>query len=160
MKTARPVKPAGAAQPAKPARPTKAKKAKKRVRYTQTLAQLICSHLADGMSLAAICAMRGMPKKSAMMDWLLKHDDFRQRYGLARALQADALFDEILTIADGSTEDTDQRAKLKVDTRKWMAARLAPKKYGDKIGVDLPPAPARAVIYRVVTGVPRPGPAS
>jgi hypothetical protein len=29
--------------------------------------------------------------------------------------------------------DNINRARLKVDTRKWMAAKLSPKKYGDKL---------------------------
>ena len=36
-----------------------------------------------------------------------------------------------------------QRSKLRVDARKWMASKMAPKKYGDKLAVggadDLPP---------------------
>ena len=35
------------------------------------------------------------------------------------------------------------RSRLRVDARKWLAAKLAPKKYGEKIAVggadDLPP---------------------
>jgi Bacteriophage Sf6, terminase small subunit-like len=30
-----------------------------------------------------------------------------------------------------------QRDRLRIDTRKWMAARLAPKKYGDRISHDV-----------------------
>src|SRR5262245_45666138 len=30
-----------------------------------------------------------------------------------------------------------QRDRLRVDTRKWMAARLAPKKYGDRVSHDV-----------------------
>jgi hypothetical protein len=30
-----------------------------------------------------------------------------------------------------------QRDRLRVDTRKWMAARLAPKKYGDHVSHDV-----------------------
>jgi hypothetical protein len=67
----------------------------------------------------------------------------------AREAQADAIFDECLDIADdGSNDfmgedekyngDAVARSKLRVDTRKWMAGKLAPKKYGDKtlIGSD------------------------
>ncbi len=62
-------------------------------------------------------------------------------------MQADALFDEALEIADEASGDwtTDkngklaldhehvQRSRLRVDTRKWAAGKLAPKRYGDKI---------------------------
>jgi hypothetical protein len=62
-------------------------------------------------------------------------------------MQADALFDEALEIADDAsgdwTADKDgkktldhehvQLSRLRVDTRKWAAGKLAPKRYGDKM---------------------------
>ncbi len=65
----------------------------------------------------------------------------------AREMQADALFDQILAIADDGSNDTQktddgkvivdhdhiQRSRLRIDARKWMASKLAPKKYGDKV---------------------------
>ena len=73
--------------------------------------------------------------------------DFRDQYAHARDMQADALFDEALEIADDVSGDwsTDkdgkkvldhehvQRSRLRVDTRKWAAGKMAPKRYGDKI---------------------------
>ena len=64
-------------------------------------------------------------------------------YALAREAQADKLFKECLEIADRGSESENespqriQRDRLRVDTRKWMAARLAPKKYGDRISHDV-----------------------
>jgi len=67
----------------------------------------------------------------------------------AREEQADRLFEECLAIADDTTGDVVmvgkggqvervdhgniQRSRLRVDTRKWMAGKLAPKKYGDRV---------------------------
>ena len=66
-------------------------------------------------------------------------------------MQADHFADEIIEIADdasndwmererkdGSTEavlnyEHVQRSRLRIDARKWLMARMAPKKYGDKI---------------------------
>ncbi len=62
-------------------------------------------------------------------------------------MQADALFDEALEIADDASGDwavdkdgkktldheNIQRSRLRVDTRKWAAGKLAPKRYGDKL---------------------------
>ncbi len=76
-----------------------------------------------------------------------KHADFSEQYARARDLQADMLFDEALEIADETlgdwitTEDEKkvldhehvQRSRLRVDTRKWAAGKLAPKRYGDKL---------------------------
>lgn len=81
--------------------------------------------------------------------WLANEDfaAFREQYTRARETQADTLFDEILSIADDSKNDTyideegrtrtDQeviaRSRLRVDARKWMAGKLRPKVYGDKV---------------------------
>lgn len=55
-------------------------------------------------------------------------------------MQAEAFADEIIAIADGDAA-TDPaiaaamtaRDKLRVDARKWIASKLAPKKYGEKV---------------------------
>ena len=68
-----------------------------------------------------------------------------KRRGIVRAreAQADKLFKECLEIADRGSESENenppriQRDRLRIDTRKWMAARLAPKKYGDRISHDV-----------------------
>ena len=85
---------------------------------------------------------------------LLNADEtVRNRYARAKELGLDAFADEMLEIAaeprrgvkvttkaDGTTEtvegDTVDRSRLDVDTRKWWLARMAPKKYGDKLDVN------------------------
>jgi hypothetical protein len=45
--------------------------------------------------------------------------------------------DEIVTLADEPVAPNDnaavQRARLRVDTRKWLMSKLAPRKYGDRV---------------------------
>ena len=117
--------------------------------YTDALAAKICARLAEGETLRAICRDGVMPDKATVLRWLAdkKKADFREQYVYAREMQADALFDEALEIADDAsgdwTEDKDgkkvldheniQRSRLRVDTRKWAAGKMAPKKYGDKL---------------------------
>lgn len=120
--------------------------------FTQAIADEICERLSDGESLRAICRDERMPAKSSVFKWLAETPAFSDQYARAREAQADALFDEILDVADDARndwmerlgeEDGDlgwkangdhiQRAKLRVDARKWMASKLAPKKYGDKV---------------------------
>lgn len=121
--------------------------------YTEEIADAICDGLADARSLRSICLDDGMPNQSTVFRWLAdeRYADFRERYARAREAQADALFDEMLDIADDGTNDwverkredgsTDtvldhehvQRSKLRIDARKWMASKLRPKVYGDKI---------------------------
>ena len=64
-------------------------------------------------------------------------EDFLERYARAREAQADKFFKECIEIADTATQENCNVARLRVDTRKWAAARLAPKKYGDHISHDV-----------------------
>ena len=106
--------------------------------YTEALAAKICRRLAEGESLRAICADKVMPAISTVMGWLFngKHEDFSEQYTRARQAQAEFRADEIIEIADaaehGGSEEV-QAARLRVDARKWIAAKLLPKKYGDKL---------------------------
>lgn len=43
----------------------------------------------------------------------------------------DALAEDILEIADDDDEDVN-RARLRVDTRKWLMSKIAPKRFGEK----------------------------
>lgn len=110
--------------------------------YTQEIADAICERLSDGESLRSICASEGMPSKAAVFRWLGAHEAFRDQYARAREEQAETLADEIVGIADGdpSVEDSavmTARDRLRLDARKWVASKLKPKKYGDKVSQEL-----------------------
>lgn len=121
--------------------------------YTQELADEICSQLADGLSLRTICKPDDMPDKATVFRWIRTHEEFRDQYAKAKEESADALFEEILDIADDSSNDwmerngkdsegyqlngeALQRSRLRVDTRKWALSKLKPKKYGDKVQTE------------------------
>lgn len=115
--------------------------------YTPELAERICKLIADGKSIKTICDMEDMPCKRAVFSWLSKYPDFVKLYQIACEERAEAYVEEIIDIADDSSRDyvddgeggmrVDhehiQRSRLRVDTRKWYAGKVKPKKYGDKI---------------------------
>lgn len=103
------------------------------VKFSQEVFDTICERIADGESLRAICKDKSMPSKQAVRKWLVndKDGDLVSQYAQAREDQADAIFDECLAIAD-TAEDV-AAARLQIDTRKWMAGKLRPKKYSDKL---------------------------
>jgi hypothetical protein len=116
--------------------------------YTPEVATVICQQLAEGRSVRAICRDEDMPSESSVYNWLHDYPEFVEKYTRARASQAERMLDEIIEIADESSNDTEvtdfgprpnnewiNRSKLRVDTRKWAMAKLAPKKYGDKVDV-------------------------
>lgn len=119
--------------------------------FTKELADEICAELATGLSLRTVCKPDEMPSIRTIFYWLRTNEDFLHQYEKAKAEGADALVDEILEIADDGTNDWMererqdgsiidvpnsehiQRSRLRVDARKWIASKLKPKKYGDKM---------------------------
>jgi hypothetical protein len=129
--------------------------------YTPELGDLICALLAEGKSLRTICCLDNIPAVSTVLLWVMKgergdkeYETFSEQYRIAREAQAEFLADEIIDISDDDRndygfkeaedgsgsgakafilQDNIQRAKLRVDSRKWFASKLRPKKYGEKI---------------------------
>lgn len=99
----------------------------------------ICSLIAEGHSLRAIGRMKDMPSAEAVREWLTKDEVFAAQYVRAREEQADHYADEIVAMADEAIgKDAAEVAarRLAVDARKWVASKLKPKKYGDKVDVE------------------------
>lgn len=122
--------------------------------YTQKIADRICDQIAEGRSLRSICRDKTMPSMRTVFYWLAAREDFARLYAYARDAQADALVDEMLDIADdGSNDWMEQRGRdgevtgwkengeslkrsaLRLSTRQWIAEKLKPKKYGNKVAL-------------------------
>jgi hypothetical protein len=127
-------------------------------KYSDELVAAICERIADGESLRSICEDDDMPSKSTVFAWLSdqEHSGFRTKYAHAREAQADSIFDEMLDIADDGRNDwmerqnsdgenigwrengeAMRRSDLRIKTRQWMAAKLQPKKYGEKLDLNV-----------------------
>ena len=120
------------------------------IEIQQEIMEKICVGLAEGKSLRRTVKDDGMPDRATVYNWIIKNDELFGQYAKAREAQADTLFDECLDIADENHHDTYidndgqertnhdviARAKLKIDTRKWMAGKLKSRAYGDSMKVD------------------------
>lgn len=120
--------------------------------YTQELANKICEEIVLGNSLRSICKPDDMPAISSIFKWFKEHPEFSEQYARAKEEQADTLTDDMEDIARDTQFDV-QRARLIIDTRKWAASKLKPKKYGDKLEVDN----HHTGNVTFVNDVPRPG---
>lgn len=101
--------------------------------YTQKLADEICEQLALGKSMRTVCAMDGMPAMSSVFKWLREVDNFSEQYAKAKQESTDAMAEELVDISDNENMADTQRARLRIDTRKWLMAKMKPKKYGDQL---------------------------
>lgn len=120
-------------------------------KYTNELGIKICAEIScSSKSLRTICKELGLSVQS-VLNWLNEHELFLAQYARAKEEQADMLAEEILEIADkenrtvieysnsegsGITEqDNVQRSRLQIDARKWIASKLKPKKWGEKMDI-------------------------
>jgi hypothetical protein len=99
--------------------------------YSPKLADRICQRLANGESLRAICADPNMPDKATVLRWADRNPEFRGRYARARELLVEFWADELIAISDGN--DDVSRDRLRVDARKWLVARLSPRRFGETL---------------------------
>lgn len=144
--------------------------------FSEEVANAICERLIEGESLRSICRDEDMPHASTVCRWLGSKEEwgeaFREQYAHARDAQADTLADEILSIADtqvpgekrtikpdGSVEvveaDMIEHRRLQIESRKWLAGKMKPKKYGDKVTQEHTGAEGGPI--QIITGVPRAG---
>ena len=104
-------------------------------KYSQELADIICTRLACGESMRSVCLDKDMPAMPTVWRWIRERDEFRKQYDRAKHESADVHAEEMVDIADHG-EDV-ARDRLRIDTRKWVASKLKPKKYGDKASLDV-----------------------
>lgn len=103
--------------------------------YSPAVADRICRQIEQGYSVRGIVSFDPhVPSRATIHRWLREHPEFRDQYAQAQQLRADAYFDMALEIACG--EPDIHRARLIVDTLKWMAGKLSPKKYGKTVLFD------------------------
>lgn len=104
-------------------------------KYTESLAKQVLNRLSEGKSLASIARERDMPSRTTVYQWIREDvEGFANRYALAKEEASDALYEELMEICD--QEEDVARARLKVDTIKWMLGKQKPKKYGEKQTVE------------------------
>lgn len=122
--------------------------------YTPELASHICSELAAGKSLVKICEDPNMPGRRTVFDWLRAHPEFEKLYQIAKDECAEVLVEEMLEIADNGgragTSEKVQRDRVRIDTRKWIASKLKPKKYSEKVAAEVSGPEGGPVVVEIV----------
>jgi hypothetical protein len=122
--------------------------------YSRDLALAICVRVGGGVALSKVCDDPAMPGRTTVYRWLRDIEEFRHMYAHAREDRADTIADEILAIADDTTIDTD-RARVRIDARKWAAAKLFPKRYSERHVVqgDSEADPVQMVLVEIMGGL-------
>ena len=112
-----------------------------KIRYVD-LWPYILESIANGRSLSAILREDGMPSYSWAKLQLRNNPELRRAYDQAVEDRADWLADELMQLADTpmpagiSGQDASawvQQLRIRIDVRKWAAAKLRPKVYGERV---------------------------
>lgn len=116
--------------------------------YTKELASEICEAIATSdTGLKQLCEKNPhWPSRKCIHEWRIKYPEFSDSYAQAKQRQIETIVDACFDIADHGLNDTYldangnvkvdtdivQRSRLRIDFRKWVAAKLLPKLYGEK----------------------------
>ena len=103
--------------------------------YRPEIGRAICARLMAGESLTAIARDPAMPSYATVMAWVSRHPEFEDAYAAARAVQADWFFDEARDVALAARPGTVAADRLRFDVLRWQAAKLAPRKYLERVVV-------------------------
>jgi len=143
-------------------KPSSTNKMGRPTKYTKQITDEILHRIVAGESLNKIVKDPHLPCMATVFNWLTDESkpEFLEKYNKAKELQAEYYADELIDIADDASNDLVektlasgevvqvvnsehiQRSRLRVDTRKWIASKLLPKRYGDKQEVDVNVGPA------------------
>jgi hypothetical protein len=101
----------------------------------------ICRRISEGETMQAILKNPGMPAWTTVHDWKQADESFRQALARAREQQAEVWAEEVkeLTDADLPTHEAIGRARLRMQSRQWLAGKYDPT-YADKptqLGVNI-----------------------
>ena len=134
---------------------SKIKRRRRRTSYSPPLGKAICKMLGRGLTLTAVCKRPLMPREDTVLDWAISPDhSFSRLYARAREVGYIRMGDQIIDIADDSDRDYMpklgkdgaiervvnrellERAKIRIDARKWLLSKALPKVFGDKVAME------------------------
>lgn len=106
----------------------------------------ILAQIAQGHSLSTVLTQPGSPSYSWCKLQLRQDAALQARYHEAQQDRADRLADDLVALADSAPpEHLDgpgrhayvAQLRVMVDARKWVAAKLRPKLYSDRVEIDV-----------------------
>ena len=104
--------------------------------FTNEIGERICALVATSHTGMVELLKRNpeLPSRQTIYEWAYHNKDFGDKLRIARALQTDALMQEMIDQSDVVEEDESAlaRVRLTMQIRSWMASRLNPEVYGSK----------------------------
>lgn len=137
----------------------------KRNRYK--IVNEVCEGIIKGLSLRKSLIENNKISRSTFFQWIREDENLLNHYARACEERQELIFEDILNISDDNGQDTRiteegieltnhdviQRARLRVDARKWALGKMNPKKYGDKVETILVGDQEKPLIISLGTGI-------
>ncbi len=102
--------------------------------FNQEIADKVCQHIARG-GYATDTQRFGLPSITTINKWANEIPAFAAAYARAREARAEHFAEEMVEIADTASDPV--KARLQVETRKWIASKLFPRMYGENQRVEV-----------------------
>lgn len=105
------------------------------------IAQQVFEQMRNGLSALKACKAVGL-NQSTFNDWMNADKGLAAEYARAREDLQELMASDVLEIADSPPMLTEHGSvdsgsvadkRLRIDSRKWLLSKLAPKKWGDKM---------------------------
>lgn len=109
---------------------------KKPIHFSQKLFDEMMEELMLGYPLSQICSGDKRPTLRSFYRWLYKNPALLSPYRHARDISADSLEGNILTLINTTTTTNVSLCKLRFEMLRWIMARRAPKRYGEKQTIE------------------------
>ena len=110
----------------------------------------VCERISKGQLVKTAAKAEGVTP-TLVRQWALA-DEFATVYARARESQAHAMAEDALTVADKADAENAQAIRIRVDARKWLASKIAPRHYGDKMDVTSDNKPLAAPQTIIIGG--------
>jgi hypothetical protein len=116
-------------------------------------ADAILELMREGLSLRKAAKAQEVTP-SVFLRWVENDKQLEEQYAQARARMLDVQAEELEAIGEAAAKAKSATRvaglRLQSDNRKWLLSKLAPRKYGEKIGIggaeDLPPLQTEATL--------------
>lgn len=97
----------------------------------------VCEGLISGKSIVEVCKPKNMPSYNAVYLAMAKDELYAKSIARAREAQQDFIADQNVMMADKATPENVRVVQLRIWARQWRAAKLAPRKFGEKISQEV-----------------------
>jgi hypothetical protein len=122
---------------------------------TAALKEELCERIAAGELVKQICADKRFPNPAVVYVEVVRDPSFGDQYARAMQARMTMFAEQLLEIADDGSNDwmeietqngrikkvvdkeCVERSKLRFQSRQWLMSKIAPKKYGDKVDLNV-----------------------